>query len=116
MDILLTNDDSLTAAGIAALHDALTGHGHSFAPLAKQFMTAAPASEQTAASHGITLATPLMAQPVQVNQQMAGIAINGRPADCVKLAVTTLWPREFGENSKPDLVISGMNMGAGAAK
>jgi 5'-nucleotidase len=43
---------------------------------------------------------------------VAGVAVDGRPADCVKLAITSLWPERFGQGSRPDLVISGMNAGA----
>ena len=40
------------------------------------------------------------------NQRPMGWAVEGRPADCVKLAVAKLLPRA------PDLVISGINSGA----
>jgi 5'-nucleotidase len=43
---------------------------------------------------------------------MHGISVDGRPADCVKLAICSLWPERFGPGAKPDLVISGMNAGA----
>jgi 5'-nucleotidase len=41
-----------------------------------------------------------------------GLAVDGRPADCVKLAVSALWPERVGAGSRPDIVISGMNAGA----
>ena len=41
-----------------------------------------------------------------------GIAIDGRPADCVKIALTSIWPQLYGEGTRPDLTISGMNSGA----
>src|SRR5262249_57495546 len=41
-----------------------------------------------------------------------GLAVDGRPADCVKLAISSLWPERFGKGSRPDLLISGMNAGA----
>jgi 5'-nucleotidase len=44
--------------------------------------------------------------------QMVGQSVDGRPADCVKLAISNLWPERFGEATRPDLVISGMNDGA----
>ena len=104
MRILLTNDDGIHAPGIQALHAALEGLG--------EIMTVAPLTVQSATSHGITFDEPLMADEVTVNETMSGIAVDGRPADCVKVALRTLWARRFGEGTRPDLVVSGMNSGA----
>jgi len=104
MRILLTNDDGIHAAGIEALHNALQGLG--------EIVVIAPADVQSATSHGITFHAPLMCDEVVVNDRMTGISVDGRPADCVKLALRTLWQERFGEGSLPDLTISGMNMGA----
>ena len=41
-----------------------------------------------------------------------GVAVEGTPADCVKLALRALWPERHGAGTRPDLVISGMNHGA----
>ncbi|MBL8764871.1 MAG: 5'/3'-nucleotidase SurE [Phycisphaerae bacterium] len=115
MKILLTNDDGVHAAGIAAMYDALIDYdGHFGRPLAQSVYPIAPQTVQSAASHGITFHDPLMITPAQVNERMSGIAVDGRPADCVKLALTSLWPERFGAGARPDLVISGMNMGANA--
>jgi 5'-nucleotidase len=43
---------------------------------------------------------------------MSGMAVDGRPADCIKLALASLWPERFGKGQRPDLVISGMNSGS----
>lgn len=107
MNILLTNDDGIHAPGIAALHRALTTESD---PLGSIF-TVAPASVQSATSHGITYDVPLMVQNATINNQPA-LAVEGRPADCTKLALTNLYPEKFGPTAKPDLVISGMNSGA----
>ena len=106
MHILLTNDDGIHAPGITALHRALTNP----TPLADIF-TVAPASVQSATSHAITYHIPLMVENTTINNQPA-IAVEGRPADCTKLALTNLYPEKYGHNSMPDLVISGMNSGA----
>src|SRR5262249_5046148 len=66
----------------------------------------APETVQSATGHGITLATPLMTQRVEVEGVFTGVAVDGRPADCVKLAVSQILPRT------PDLVGSGVNSGA----
>ena len=53
-----------------------------------------------------------MVQELRVNERMRGLAVDGRPADCVKLALRTIWQERFGPGSLPDVTISGMNMGA----
>jgi 5'-nucleotidase len=98
MLILLTNDDGISAPGLVALYRELTDLG--------EVHVVAPASVQSATSHGITLSTPLLTSRVTVPDAFTGIAVDGRPADCVKLAVAHFLPRP------PDLVISGMNSGA----
>jgi len=110
MQILLTNDDGIHAPGIAALHKALTNPAHKDGPLGDIF-TVAPASVQSATSHGITYHIPLMVEQSTINNQPA-LAVEGRPADCTKLALTNLYPENFGSGARPDLVISGMNSGA----
>jgi 5'-nucleotidase len=69
----------------------------------------APATEQSAVGHSITLLTPLLVQEVldEQNRPM-GWAVEGRPADCVKLALLELLPEP------PDLVVSGLNAGSNA--
>ncbi|MFI4898861.1 MAG: 5'/3'-nucleotidase SurE [Phycisphaerales bacterium JB059] len=104
MRILLTNDDGISAPGIVALHDAIQDLG--------EVVVVAPKTVQSATSHGITYHQPLMVSQVRVTRTMQGAAVDGRPADCVKLALTNLWPERFGEGQRPDLVISGMNAGA----
>jgi 5'-nucleotidase len=104
MKILLTNDDGIRAPGIISLHNALAGLG--------ELVVFAPETVQSATSHGITYTSPLMTQNVEVTEQMSGVAVDGRPADCVKLAMEALWEERFGEGTKPDLTISGMNSGS----
>lgn len=106
MKILLTNDDGIHATGIVSLHTAISSLG--------DVWTAAPLTVQSAAGHGITYTDPLMVESVQVTPEYGGMAVDGRPADCVKLAIRNLWPEAFGEGSQPDLTISGMNSGANA--
>ncbi len=104
MNILLTNDDGIRAPGIIALYEALEGLG--------TIDVFAPETVQSAMSHGITYTKPLMVQSLDVTPTMRGVAIDGRPADCVKLALRSLWEEKYGEGSRPDLTISGMNSGA----
>ncbi|MFG0330349.1 MAG: 5'/3'-nucleotidase SurE [Phycisphaerales bacterium] len=102
MRIMLTNDDGIRAPGILALHEAINGLGD-------ELRVIAPRTVQSATSHGVTFHKPLQVHEVEVNQSMSGLAVDGRPADCVKLAITTLWEDLYG--GTPDLVISGMNAG-----
>ncbi|MCE7973187.1 MAG: 5'/3'-nucleotidase SurE [Leptolyngbya sp. PLA1] len=129
MRILLTNDDGIRAPGIVAMHDALIDaaipglppHGgplldHSpgavtRAPRSVVF-TVAPLTVQSATSHGVTFHEPLMVRHERISERYAGLAVDGRPADCVKLAIANLWPDHFGDGERPDLLISGMNAGA----
>ncbi len=104
MRILLTNDDGIEAQGIEALHREIASLGEIF--------TVAPAGAQSAMSHGITFHRALMTREVAVSESFRGIAVDGTPADCVKLGLRTIWPERFGAGSAPDLVISGMNGGA----
>lgn len=103
MRILLTNDDGIFAPGIEALYAAIKSLG--------EVTVVAPATVQSAESHGITFHRPLMTREVKF-PQIQGLAVEGTPADCVKLALKSLWPAKHGAGARPDLVISGMNFGA----
>lgn len=96
MKILLTNDDGIEAAGLHAVYDAIKGLG--------EVHVVAPARVQSATSHAITLHRPVAVTPY-ICDKFNGFAVDGRPADCVKLALAELI-------GPVDLVISGMNHGA----
>lgn len=112
MRILLTNDDGIRAPGIVALWRALVDAEGKYGGPVGDVWTVAPLTVQSATSHGVTFHEPLMVSDVTPVEGMSGVAVDGRPADCTKLAVTSLWPDRFGTGSTPDLVISGMNIGA----
>jgi 5'-nucleotidase len=99
--ILLTNDDGVYAPGLRALRVELQKLG--------QVAVVAPAAEQSGVGHSITLLNPLVVQEVlDEQQQPMGWAVEGRPADCVKLALLELLPE------RPDLIVSGLNAGSNA--
>jgi 5'-nucleotidase len=99
--ILLTNDDGVYAPGLRALRTELLKLG--------EVTVVAPATEQSAVGHSITLLTPLLVQEVLDDQdRFMGWAVEGRPADCVKLALLELLP------DPPDVVVSGLNAGSNA--
>jgi 5'-nucleotidase len=97
---LLTNDDGVYAPGLRALRAELMKLG--------EVVVVAPATEQSAVGHSITLLTPLLVQEVTDDDgRPMGWAVEGRPADCVKLALLELLPPAL-----PDIVVSGLNAGS----
>jgi 5'-nucleotidase len=101
MRILLTNDDGIYAPGLRALREELMKLG--------EVTVVAPAAEQSAAGHSVSLLVPLLIQEIFDDQKrFLGWAVEGRPADCVKLALLELLP------DPPDLIVSGLNSGSNA--
>jgi len=99
--ILLTNDDGIYAPGLRAMRKELLKLG--------EVVVVAPAAEQSAVGHSVTLTTPLIVQEVlDEDRQPLGWAVEGRPADCVKLALRELLPEP------PDFIVSGLNAGSNA--
>jgi 5'-nucleotidase len=99
--ILLTNDDGIYAPGLRALLTELRRLG--------EVLVVAPATEQSAVGHSVTLNNPLIVQEVLDDaRKPIGWAVDGRPADCVKLALRELLPW------RPDVVVSGLNAGSNA--
>ena len=100
MQILLANDDGIYAPGLAALETELKKIG--------DVLVVAPATEQSGVGHSITFLTPLTCHEVFADDQRRGWAVDGSPADCVKLGVSELCPL------RPDLIVSGINGGLNA--
>lgn len=97
MQILLTNDDGIYAPGLAALEKELRYLGH--------VDVVAPATEQSGVGHSITFLSPLICKEVYDGERRRGWAVEGSPADCVKIGIFELCPR------RPDIVVSGINGG-----
>jgi len=99
MKILLTNDDGISAPGLAALI-------HALAPLA-ELTVVAPETEKSATSHAIQVfrACRLSPHPERVPGGRAW-SLDANPADCVKYAMSALY-----SGDRPDLVVSGINRG-----
>ncbi|MFQ5639918.1 MAG: 5'/3'-nucleotidase SurE [bacterium] len=96
--ILLTNDDGINAPGLFALYHQMKSLG--------DVTVVAPDGEQSAVGHAITLSDPLRVWSYEKNGESFGYAVNGTPADCVKIAHWALLDR------KPDLLVSGINLGS----
>jgi 5'-nucleotidase len=101
LHILVSNDDGIDAPGLYALVLEL----RNFADVS----VVAPDRQQSAVGHAITMNTPLRAVPFFRDGELLGTAVDGTPADAVKLAVKVLL------KSRPDLVISGINHGSNTA-
>ena len=97
MLILLTNDDGIYSPGLSAIEKSLRRLG--------DVVVVAPATEQSGVGHAITFLTPLSAKKVFIDEEHWGWAIDGTPADCVKIGITQIC------SQKPDLVVSGINNG-----
>jgi len=93
--ILVTNDDGIFSEGIAALAKALEAVG--------EVTVVAPASEQSASAHSLTLTRPLRLRKIDDQHY----SVDGTPTDCVVLALTKIML-----NNPPDIVVSGINYGA----
>jgi len=98
MRLLVTNDDGIHAAGIAALAAAVEGLG--------EVWVVAPDRERSGASHSITLHSPLRITEVGERRLM----VDGSPGDCVYVAVNHLF-----KDDRPALVVSGINHGPNLA-
>ncbi|KAB2921715.1 MAG: 5'/3'-nucleotidase SurE [Bacteroidetes bacterium] len=101
LSILISNDDGIFSEGIATLIREIKAIA--------DVTVVAPETQQSAVGHAITVHRPLRVREVQKEGAFFGYAVDGTPADCVKLATRHLMP------SKPDLVISGINHGSNTA-
>ncbi|MEM9702005.1 MAG: 5'/3'-nucleotidase SurE [Planctomycetota bacterium] len=107
MHVLVVNDDGVHSPGLAALADAAARLG--------DVTVVAPAIEQSGVGLTITYRHPLMFEAVhrrnaEGERELFGYAVHGSPADCAKLGVLELGPQLRG--GRPDLVLSGINLGA----
>lgn len=101
MKILVSNDDGIGARGIQELAKALKEIA--------DVTVVAPATEQSAVGHAISMKNPLRVTEHFNNGEFFGYAVSGTPADCVKMGIRNIL------HEKPDLVVSGINHGANAA-
>ncbi len=101
MRILISNDDGITAKGIKVLSKALKEIG--------DVTVVAPLTEQSAVGHAITMKNPLRVTEHYNNGDLFGYAVDGTPADCVKMGVRNIM------REPPDIVVSGINHGSNTA-
>lgn len=94
--ILITNDDGFDSIGLKVLVEALKDIAH--------ITVVAPTTEKSACGHSLTLTKPL--RFIEVDDDFYKLD-DGTPSDCIYLALNTIF-----EDVKPDLVVSGINLGA----
>jgi 5'/3'-nucleotidase len=99
--ILVSNDDGIDAPGIEAVVKELKKLG--------DVDVVAPDKQRSAIGHAITMNYPLRATKFYKNRRFFGYAVEGTPADSVKLAISSLL------EEKPDLLVSGINHGSNTA-
>ena len=95
--ILVSNDDGYNAPGILNLVEALSDLGEVY--------VVAPKNEKSACGQAITIHHPMLVSEVSVPYAKKAWAVDGFPADCVKLGI-----REFAKDV--DIVVTGINMGS----
>jgi 5'-nucleotidase len=103
MRILITNDDGISAPGLAvaeAIGEALAGPGG-------EVWVVAPAFEQSGVAHCVSYVRPMRLERIGSRR----FAVEGSPADCVLAAM-----HEFLGGEAPDLVLSGVNRGHNVAE
>lgn len=96
LDILLTNDDGWNAPGIQAVYEALTTAGH-------HVTMAAPATNQSGVSARVAFGGTVDV----VNRGETKWSVSGSPVTSVIFGLEHLL-----KNNRPDLVVSGTNVGA----
>ncbi len=94
MNILITNDDGIESPGLQALVEALSPSHH--------VDVIAPDGERSGMSHYLTMKDAIRCRRIGGH----GYVISGSPADCVILGVLGVLDR------RPDVVLSGINLGA----
>jgi 5'-nucleotidase len=93
--VLISNDDGINAPGLKRLERVMR-------KLAREVWVVAPETEQSAASHSLTIRRPLRIRKVSNRRY----AVNGTPTDSVLLGIIQVL-----KDNPPDLVLSGVNCG-----
>jgi len=97
--ILVSNDDGIHAPGLAVAETIARA-------LSDDVWVVAPETEQSGASHSLTLTLPLRVRKVSERK----FAVQGTPTDCVMMAIMQIM-----KANPPDLVLSGVNRGSNIA-
>jgi 5'-nucleotidase len=101
LEILVCNDDGITAGGIIALAEVAREFGN--------VTVVAPDGPQSGMGHAISIGRPLRLNRHLFPTEAPAWACSGTPVDCIKLARAEIY------KGKPDLVLSGINHGANSS-
>src|ERR1700712_1973383 len=99
MRILVTNDDGINAPGLIAAEKIARA-------LTDDVWIVAPETEQSGASHSLTLTMPLRLREIEKQR----FAVTGTPTDCVMMACAHIM-----KDNPPALILSGVNRGSNMA-
>jgi len=94
--IVITNDDGVYSPGLKILRDSVSGLG--------EINVIAPETPKSSTGLGLTLHKPLRVMRIKLWNDEPIIAVSGTPSDIIHISVHIL-------NGKPDLVLSGINIG-----
>jgi 5'-nucleotidase len=97
--ILVTNDDGIHAPGLAVAEKIARA-------LTDDVWVVAPETEQSGASHSLTLSMPLRLREIDPRH----FAVTGTPTDCVMMACAHVM-----KDAQPTLILSGVNRGSNLA-
>lgn len=101
LNLLISNDDGISALGIRTLANTLAAAGH-------QVTVVCPDRERSATGHGLTIHRPIRTEIVEglFHPNVVAWSCSGTPSDCVKFALSAV------VGDRPDFVLSGINHGA----
>ena len=102
MRILITNDDGVNSSGIMAAKKAVEGLG--------KIDVVAPATQQSGIGHALTLFEPIRVTSTNLLDGSEAFSVSGTPTDAVIIGIYEI------TEEKPDLVISGINIGENLGK
>lgn len=103
MKILVTNDDGYRAKGIKSLANIMKKYG--------EVTVVAPKTHQSGTSMAVTLGfRPIAVRDFGEEDGVRWYYVDATPASCVKFAIDNVFT-----DSKPDLVVSGINHGTNTA-
>ncbi|MFQ3675550.1 MAG: 5'/3'-nucleotidase SurE [Endomicrobiia bacterium] len=95
--MIITNDDGIFGLGLFPLIKELSSLGEIFVIV--------PEKEMSAASHSLSLFTPVRVRPIIFNNQKIHL-VSGTPVDCVRVGFIQF------QKQKTDIVVAGINQGA----
>lgn len=101
LELLVTNDDGIDSDGLRALVGALRPLG--------RVSVVAPEGDRSGVARSFSGGREIAVRRVDVGDGGLGYAVDGTPVDCVRLAGVGLV-----DGRRPDVVVSGINIGANA--